>query len=209
MPDLPPEYLGQPIVMLLMAYAGNVEEGEKAVKPFRSLATPIVDAVGSMRYPEIFQFTEGGPPPAHEAAWSFFLDEVDDGHAEAIIDHLHQTSAPIAVAQLRALGGAFARVPVDATAFAHRQRRVIAAVGTVFDDPEETEIHRDWVRRLTMGLHPGEPGVYVGFMGDEGRHRVHEAYPDATWNRLAAMKAKHDPTNLFRLNQNVVPGEFV
>ena len=207
MPGLPDEYLGQPIVMLLMAYAGDDKNSEKVVKPFRTLATPIVDMVGSMKYSEIFQLTEGGPPPKEEAAWSFFIDEVDDHHGEAIIDHLHQTSAPIAVAQLRALGGAFARVPVEATAFAHRRRRVIAAVGTVFDDPGETEAQKDWVRRLSAALHQGEPGgVYVGFMGEEGEKRVQEAYPDGAWNRLAAVKAKYDPTNLFRRNQNVPPG---
>ena len=206
MPGLPDEYLGQPIVMLLMAYAGDTESGEKVVKPFRSLATPIVDLVKSMSYSEIFQFTAGGPPPKEEAAWSFFIDEVDDDHGEAIIDHLHQASAPIAVAQLRALGGAFARVPVEATAFAHRPRRVIAAVGTVFDDPGELDAQKDWVQRLTAALHRGEPGVYVGFMGEEDEERVHEAYPNGTWNRLAAVKANYDPTNLFRRNQNVPPG---
>jgi FAD/FMN-containing dehydrogenase len=206
MPGLPAEYVGQPVVMLLMAYAGDVEEGEKAVRAFRSLATPIVDAVGSMKYPEIFQFTEAGSPPAQEAAWSFFLDDFDVDRAGSIIDHLQQTSAPIAVAQLRVLGGAFAQVPVDSTAFAHRERRLIVAVGTVFDDPAESEVHRDWVKRLSASLHRGETGVYVGFMGDEGGQRVREAYPSATWSRLAAVKAKYDPTNLFRLNQNVPPG---
>jgi FAD/FMN-containing dehydrogenase len=206
MPGLSDEHIGRPIVMLLLAHAGDLGHGEKSIAPFRALASPLVDMVGPMRYPEMFQFTAGGPPIKEEAAWSFFLDDLDQNRAASIIDHLHQTSAPIAVAQLRALGGAFGRVPVDATAFAHRKRRLIGAVGTVFDDPAETEIHRDWVKRLSASLHRGEPGVYVGFMGDEGQQRVREAYPPATWSRLAAVKAKYDPTNLFRLNQNVPPG---
>ncbi|HEX5672399.1 MAG TPA: BBE domain-containing protein, partial [Acidimicrobiia bacterium] len=206
MPGLSDEYIGRPIVMLLLAHAGDIEQGEKSVAPFRALATPLVDMVGPMSYPEIFQFTEGGPPIQEEAAWSFFLDDFDIDRAGSIIDHLYETSAPIAVAQLRVLGGAFGRVPVDATAFAHRERRLIAAVGTVFDDPAESEIHRDWVKRLSASLHRGEDGVYVGFMGDEGEQRVREAYPPATWKRMAAVKAKYDPTNLFRLNQNVPPG---
>ncbi|HEU4750649.1 MAG TPA: FAD-binding oxidoreductase [Acidimicrobiia bacterium] len=206
MPGLSAEDLGRPIVMLLLAYAGDLEDGGKAVAPFRALASPLVDMVGPLRYPEIYQFTEGGPPPQEEAAWSFFLDDFDVDQAGSIIDHLHQTSAPIAVAQLRVLGGAYARVPVDATAFAHRERRLIAAVGTVFDDPAESEVHRDWVKRLSASLHRGESGVYVGFMGDEGGQRVREAYPPSTWRRLEAIKAKYDPTNLFRLNQNVPPG---
>lgn len=206
MPGLSEADLSRPIVMLLLAYAGEIEDGEQSVAPFRALASPLVDMVGPMKYPEIYQFTEGGPPLQEEAAWSFFLDDFDLDRAGSIIDHLHQTSAPIAVAQLRVLGGAFARVAVDATAFAHRQRRLIAAVGTVFEDPAESVVHRDWVQRLSASLHRGESGVYVGFMGDEGEKRVREAYPPSTWDRLAAVKAKYDPTNLFRLNQNVPPG---
>ena len=104
MPGLPEEHLGRPIVMLLLAYAGDLEDGEKSVGPFRALASPLVDMVGPMKYPEIYQFTEGGPPPKEEAAWSFFLDDFDLDRAGSIIDHLHQTPTPIAVAQLRVPG---------------------------------------------------------------------------------------------------------
>jgi FAD/FMN-containing dehydrogenase len=111
----------------------------------------------------------------------------------------------MAVAQLRVLGGAMARVADDATAFAHRQRRIMVVVGVVYDDAGESDLHRDWVNRLTAAIARGGPGVYVGFLGDEGVQRVREAYPGSTWDRLAEVKAKYDPANLFHLNQNVTP----
>jgi FAD/FMN-containing dehydrogenase len=205
LPGLPEEHVGRPVIMLLMVYAGPVEAGERTVAGFRALATPIVDMVGTMAYPEIYQFTDEVPEIKNEVARSLFVDEVDVAGAGAIIEHLHQTSAPIAVAQLRVLGGAMARIANDATAFAHRQRRIMVAVGVVYNDASEGDMHRDWVNRLTAALARGGPGVYVGFLGNEGEQRVREAYPGSTWDRLAEVKAKYDPTNLFHLNQNVPP----
>jgi FAD/FMN-containing dehydrogenase len=203
MPGLADEHVGQPVIMLLMAYAGPVEAGERAAAEFRSLAPPIIDMVGTMSYPEIYQFTEETPEIKNEVARSLFVDEVDIEGAGSIVEHLHQSSAPIAVAQLRVLGGAMARIADDATAFAHRQRRIMVAVGVVFDDGSEGDMHRDWVHRLSAALARGGPGVYVGFLGDEGERRVREAYPGSTWDRLVEVKGKYDPTNLFHLNQNV------
>ena len=134
-----------------------------------------------------------------------FVDAVDLRAAEAIVDGLKASTAPLAVAQLRALGGAMARVPTDATAFAHRGRRILISVGAVYERPEEAPVHDAWVSGLAAAVRRGEPGVYVGFLGDEGEARIHEAYPGPTWDRLAAIKARYDPTNLFRLNQNVPP----
>jgi len=205
MPGLAEEHVGQPVIMLLMAYAGPVEAGERAAGEFRALATPIIDMVGTMSYPEIYQFTEEVPEIKNEVARSLFVDEFDIEGAGSIIEHLRKSSAPMAVAQLRVLGGAMARVADDATAFAHRQRRIMVVVGVVYDDAGESDLHRDWVNRLTAAIARGGPGVYVGFLGDEGVQRVREAYPGSTWDRLAEVKAKYDPANLFHLNQNVTP----
>jgi FAD/FMN-containing dehydrogenase len=202
-PFIPEEHHNRPVVMLLMAYSG--EAGERAVASFRTLAPPIADMVGPMRYPEMFQFTEGGPPIKEEVATSFFLDHVSDSAAAGIVEHLEVSTAPIAVAQLRVLGGAAADVAPGATAFAHRHRPIMSAVGVVYDDPDEAGEHSAWVTSLAQCLRSGEPGVYVGFLGDEGPTRVREAYPGPTWDRLATIKARYDPDNLFRLNQNVPP----
>jgi len=111
----------------------------------------------------------------------------------------------MAVAQIRVLGGAMARVPAEATAFAHRKRQIMAAVGAVYERPEEAPVHEAWVSDFAAALRQGEPGVYVNFLGEEGDVRIREAYPGSTWERLATIKGHYDPTNLFRLNQNIPP----
>jgi hypothetical protein len=107
--------------------------------------------------------------------------------------------------QLRVLGGAMARVPADATAFAHRGSRIMANVAAIYGVPEGRAEHEAWVVELAGDLQDGDAGAYVGFLGEEGEERVRAAYPGATWERLAAIKAEYDPDNVFRLNQNIPP----
>jgi len=109
------------------------------------------------------------------------------------------------VAQIRVLGGAVARVPVDATAFAHRARRILVTVAALGESVDNAARHQAWVDGLWKALQNGESGAYVNFLNNEGTSRVREAYPGRTWERLGAIKARYDPTNLFRLNQNIPP----
>ena len=208
MPFLPAEAHGRVVVMALMCWAGDVEEGERALAPFRALG-PLADLLRPMAYPEIYSlFGEGPGPdlPSQEATRSFFVDSLDNQAAEAIVDHLHASTARMTVAQLRVLGGAMARVSPEATAFAHRDRGAMVALGTLFEHAEDRPAHEAWSRSLAAAMSDGAPGVYVNFLGDEGEARVHEAYPGPTWDRLVAVKRRYDPTNVFRLNQNVDPG---
>src|SRR5215204_2063000 len=203
MPFLPAEHHGQLVIMAMMVYAGKVEAGERTIAQFRALATPLVDTVVPKPYPEMYE--PMGPGPDEEVARSMFIDSVDDRAAETIVEHLRASSAQMAVAQLRILGGAMARVPVEATAFAHRKRRIMVALGAVYEHREEAAVHEDWVSGFAAALCQDDGGVYVNFVGEEGEARVREAYPGSTWDRLAAIKGRYDPTNLFRLNQNVPP----
>ena len=207
MPFLPTEAHGKLVVMALLCYSGAVDAGERALAPFRALAEPLADMVRPMPYPEIYKLfgEEDGPGPAQEVARSLFIDDVDRQDAEAIGEHLRASTAPMAVAQLRVLGGAVARVPAEATAYAHRGRRVMVSLGAVYERADESPAHEAWVNGFAAALQQGDAGVYVNFLGDEGEERVRDAYPGPTWDRLAAVKRRYDPTNLFRLNQNIPP----
>src|ERR687897_1972680 len=190
MPFLPAEAHGQLVIMALLCYAGEVDEGERVVAPFRALATPLIDTAGPKPYPEMYE--PMGPGPDEEVARSLFIDSVDSSVAETIFEYLQASTAPLAVAQLRVLGGAMARVPAEATAFAHRKRRIMVALGAVYEHREEEAVHEDWVSGFAAALGQGDAGVYVNFLGDEGEGRGREAYPGATWDRLPAVKGRHE-----------------
>jgi FAD/FMN-containing dehydrogenase len=204
MPFLPAEVHGKLIIMAMLVYAGGAEDGEQVIKPFRALATPVADMVKPIQYPEIYPPEEGEYHPV-AASRTMFVDRVDRAVAEMILNHLQSSTAMMAVAQLRVLGGAMARVPVDATAFAHRKSRIMVNVAALYDQPEEKAKHEVWVTDFAEALQQSDSGAYVNFLGDDGGERIRAAYPGATWDRLREIKARYDPTNLFRLNQNIPP----
>jgi hypothetical protein len=204
MPFIPPELHGQLVVMGLLCYAGPPEEGERALAPFRSLATPLADMLRPMPYAEIYQ---PEPEDFHPTVVSrtMFVDSVDDDVAEKIVGYLQSSDATMRVAQLRVLGGAMARVPAEATAFAHRGSRIMANVASFYEGPEDKAVRQAWVDTFAPELHQGDDGAYVNFLVDEGPERIRAAYPGSTWDRLEAVKSRYDPTNLFRNNQNIPP----
>jgi FAD/FMN-containing dehydrogenase len=97
-----------------------------------------------------------------------------------------------------------ARVPVDATAFAHRGRTQLVNVAALYEAPGQREEHEGWVSELSSVL-GGAPGAYAGFLGDDGQARIDEAYPDSTWKRLFDVKRRYDPDNVFHMNHNIEP----
>ncbi len=204
MPFVPEEAHGKLVIMALMTYAGDPEAGQGALAPFRALAEPVADLLRPMPYPEVY------PPEDEEyhpvaTARTMFVDTIGRAEAETILEHLGTSTAMMGVAQLRTLGGAMARVPADATAFAHRQSKIMVNVAALYERPDEIAVHGPWVEAFAAALHQGDDGAYVNFLGDEGEARIRAAYPGSTWDRLRQIKARYDPTNLFRLNQNIPP----
>ncbi len=205
MPFLPADVHGKLIVFAMLVYAGSAEAGERTVAPFRKLAAPLADMLKPMKYPEIYQEEGGGDYHPVAASRTMFIDQVDRSVAETILNHLKASTGSMAVTQLRVLGGAMARVPSEATAFAHRQSRIMANLAALYEKPEEKEVHEKWVAEFFSSLQQSDKGMYVNFVGDEGEASVRAAYPNGTWERLRKVKAKYDPDNLFRLNQNIHP----
>ena len=204
LPFVPDEHRGKPVIMALMAYAGAPDAGERALAPFRALATPIADMLRPMPYAAIYPPEEADYHPVG-TTHTMFAGAIGRPEAGTIIDHLAASTATMAVVQLRVLGGAMARVPVDATAFAHRTSRIMVTVAALFERPDQAALHQAWATDLARALRQGDAGAYVNFLGDEGPARVRAAYPGSTWDRLRAVKARYDPTNLFHINQNIPP----
>ncbi|HEU4539881.1 MAG TPA: FAD-binding oxidoreductase, partial [Jiangellaceae bacterium] len=176
MPFVPAEYHGQPVILGMMCFAGPADQAKRALAPFRALADPIADMVRPIRYPEMFPPDPEDYLPVSVARTSF-VDSIDRAAAKLIVDRLAESSAAIAVTQLRVLGGALARVPDDATAYAHRGRRVLVNVAAIYEPGGDTSTHLAWVTDLTAALTGGDNSGYVNFIADEGPARVRAAYP--------------------------------
>jgi hypothetical protein len=172
---------------------------------FRALAPPIADMLQEMPYSQIYMEEDEEYRPL-AIARTMWTDDFDAVAAKTILEHLGSSDAPMRVAQARVLGGAMARVPNEATAFAHRDRKMMINVASFYEGPEDRPRRMEWVEDLAKALSDGDQNGYVGFLADEGEDRVRAAYPGATWDRLRAIKSEYDPENLFRLNQNIPPG---
>jgi len=206
MPFVPAEHHGALVILGMLCFAGDAEAGQQAVAPFRALATPIVDLVRPMSYPEMYPPDDDSYRPT-AVARTMFMDRVGEPEAQEIIARLRASDASMRVAQLRVLGGAMARIPRDATAFAHRDQQIMVNLAAFYDGEEDRVVRAAWVDDFRSALQQGTPAAYVNFLGDEGEARVREAYPASTWDRLAAIKSQYDPTNLFSRNQNVPPAQ--
>ena len=204
MPFVPAEHHGRLVVFSTLAWTGDVKAGERALKPFRALATPIVDQVRPMPYPEIYPPEDDSYHPK-AVARTLFMDAFDLATAERVVESLEAMDAPMRVVQLRVLGGAYARVPNDATAYGHRDRRIMGNVAAFYETEDERVERDDWVSALSAGLSGGDPAGYTNFLGLEGEARVRAAYPGGAWDRLRKIKARWDPDNVFRSNQNIPP----
>ncbi|HYK96351.1 MAG TPA: FAD-binding oxidoreductase [Candidatus Dormibacteraeota bacterium] len=202
---------GKIVIFAFMCFAGDVAAGAAALAPFRDVAqlggldAPIVDQVHPIAYPEMYAPEDPDYHPT-AVALNLFLDRFDRAIAEAIMDRLERSDASVRVAQLRVLGGAAARVPIDATAYAHRDRAIMVNIASFYEGEEDRARRLAWVEELTGAIRrSGDEAAYVNFIADEGPARVRAAYPHGAYERLAEIKRRYDPTNLFRLNQNIPP----
>lgn len=205
LPFVPSEHHGQLALMVRLAYAGDIEHGQQALAPLRALAPPLADAVTPMPYRQMYAAEGPGLERVRMATRSMFLDELDERAAATIFERMQAQPSPMTAVQIRVLGGAMARVPADASAFAHRDRSMMVTFFAGYQDLDQAASHEAWVADSLAALSPAARGVHVSFLSDEGTARVHEAYPEDTYKRLATIKRRYDPTNLFRVNQNIAP----
>jgi FAD/FMN-containing dehydrogenase len=198
---------GVQILGLVVNYLGSVEDGERAIRPLREFGPPVVDQVGPMPYVAQQSMLDEAFPSGLPVYWrSHFLSGLGDDVIDGIVGQFGQVTSPLSAILVEQMGGAVARVPDDATAFAHRGAPYNLALISRWTDPD-AERHIGWIRGATDALQQfSSGGVYVNYLGiGEGQDRVRSAYGDAKYARLVDIKNRYDPTNLFRLNQNVSP----
>ncbi|MER5463257.1 FAD-binding oxidoreductase [Streptomyces sp. NPDC002668] len=206
LPFLPEEVHGTRVVVVGGMYAGAPEAGEAAVRPLRGLGTPIADLMGPMPYTGMQTlldplWTRG----AHNYFTSAFIEASDPAIDELTRLH-HTTPTPSSELHMHHLGGAYGRVPADATAFSQRDASFLCNVIARSPEPTGFDEHVAWARgaRDEIARH-GHGATYVNFTGDGAEDKVRASYPGPVYDRLVQVKNKYDPTNLFRLNQNIRP----
>ncbi len=204
MPFVPEEHHGSIVLMALVCYAGDADDANAVIAPFRALAEPIADLVRPIPYPEMFPPEEGDFRPI-VVGRTMFLDHVDVATATTMLEYLEASDSSMKAVQLRALGGAMARVPADATAFAHRSAPIMGIVVSFVDGPDDRPRREEWAVGLAAAIDQGVPGAYVNFIEDASEKSLRAAYPASTWDRLREIKARYDPANLFHRNVNVPP----
>jgi FAD/FMN-containing dehydrogenase len=205
LPFIAAEHHGKPSLVVLTAWVGDLEAGQRALAPVRAIAPALGDMIAPMPYPAIYSLTEEAGKPTVDASRSTFLDELDDATIEGFIEGITTSTADMTLIQLRVLGGAMGRIPADATAFAHRSARIMAVMIAASHDAAALPTNEAWAVRMLDLVAARSTGVYVNFLHREGPERIRAAYPGSSYDRLVALKRRWDPSNLFRYNQNVQP----
>jgi FAD/FMN-containing dehydrogenase len=197
---------GQQVAAMVVGYSGSMAEGERVLQPMRSFGQPIMDTVGPVPYVQVQEFFSPSYPSGRRNYWkSSFVRELGDGAIAVLIDRFAAAPSPFTGIGLEHLGGAIARVAPDATAFHQRNAPYTVVIAAMWEEAAETEANIQWARESWDALRPWmEESVYVNYLdaGEDGR--VREAF-GANYARLAAVKAKYDPENVFRSNHNVLP----
>lgn len=207
LPFLPADVHGKEIFIIAVVYAGDMQEGEKLLEPLRKFGEPIADVVGPTPFTGFQQAFDPLLTPGARNYWkSHNFAELTDEAIDTITGYVGELPSPLSEIFIGNLGGAVNRVPVNATAYPHRDPNFVMNVHTRWEDKGSDKECIDWARKLfeaTARFATG--GVYVNFIS-EGEDLVPSAF-GANYQRLAEIKKKYDPDNFFRINQNIKPAQ--
>jgi len=197
---------GQRLLAISACYVGPVEEGERALRPLRQFGPPLQDLIVPTAYTALQASADPLFARGRRYYWKAqFLRQISDAAIDAFVSGYESAASPLSLAVLQQVGGAISQVGGDATAYGNRDAAYDCFPVAVWETPAEDEHHIAWTRAFWEAMRPfATGGVYPNNLGEEGEERVRAAY-GGNYTRLAALKAKYDPENLFRLNQNVKP----
>jgi FAD/FMN-containing dehydrogenase len=206
LPFIPEDRHGDTFIAMVACWAGPVEEGEAALKPFHEVAPVVAEFVGPMPYPALNSAFDALVPPGLQHYWKAnFVKELTDDAVDAHRLHGPDVPAVNSTMHIYPINGAVHRVAADATAFAHRDANFATVIAGMWPDPMDNEANIKWVRDYYSATAPfSEEGGYVNFMSADDQDRVKANYGD-NYERLVEVKRTYDPGNLFHLNQNIAP----
>jgi FAD/FMN-containing dehydrogenase len=207
-PFLPEDVHGKPIVMVGACYAGAPEDGIEVVRPLKEFGDPIVDLLKPELYTALQSMFDPFVPHGWHRYWkSVELPPLTDDAIDTLVEHASAFTSPKSYCIVFQLGGALARPREDDTAFSQRDAAHNVNINAVWTEGDpEGERHVAWARDFFSAMRPHAGGrVYLNFLGDDGAERVRQAYGDRQYERLVELKRAYDPTNFFRLNQNIEP----
>src|SRR6266545_3316049 len=206
LPFVPQELHGKPVVMVVCCWAGEVEKGERFIRPLKEFNSPVADVC----VPKPFLTHQAMFDPAFvPGRWYYFkscdVPELTDEVIDITVEHSLRIESPQTSFPIWQKGGAVARVGENETAFNGRNAGFTYNIGCCTETSEGFEAEREWARNFWSALEPWHEGVYINFLGDEGADRVRESYGAEKYDRLRALKHKYDLDNFFRINQNIPP----
>ena len=206
LPFLPTEWHGKEVLIFAVCYSGDIKEGEKAMHALRALGKPIVDVISPHPFTGWQAAFDPLLTPGARNYWkSHDFTDLSDAAIKVILDAAHTLPSPECEVFIAHVGGAMARIAPDATAWSNRNAHFIMNVHTRWRDRAQDSACVGWARRLFDAAAPFSSGsVYVNFMPDDEDDRVEKAY-GTNYRRLAEIKRRYDPNNLFRMNQNIRP----
>jgi FAD/FMN-containing dehydrogenase len=200
---------GVPVVALAICYNGPIADGERAIAAFRAFETPIAGEVGPIPYTALQTMLDAGFPSGLHVHWrSEFVSSIPDDLVEAAVSAFEKVPSPLSALMFEQFGGAVSRVGRDETAFDQRDSNYNFVIVSRWADPAQAQPNVAWARSTSEAAKPFTNGhVYVNYIGaGEAPDRVRAAFGADKYDRLVALKRKYDPTNLFRINQNIAPG---
>jgi FAD/FMN-containing dehydrogenase len=206
LPFLPEAVHGTEVVVIPAVYNGDRAAGERALAPLRAIGTPHADVVGPSAYAGFQTAFDPLLTPGARNYWKTHnFSTLHDGLIDVLVEQVHQLPGPMCEIFLGHLGGAVSRVRDEDTAYVGREAQFVLNVHARWSDPADDAGHIGWARSVYDAAAPfATVGAYVNFLTGDEQERVRAAY-GPNYDRLAAIKAKYDPTNLFRVNQNIRP----
>ncbi|HEU4975525.1 MAG TPA: FAD-binding oxidoreductase [Baekduia sp.] len=206
-PFVPKELHGHPAVGVIACWSGPVEEGERQLAPVRELGGVALDLMGPMPYTALQQMIDPlWARGARNHMKAGYLDGLPDAAIDRLVEGYLAKPTPECEIHIHLMGGAAGRVPADAAAFPHRDAPFVLNLLSRWHDPAQDEAGLMWGRDTYTSVQEHTTGgAYINYLDDEGAERVHDAYGDANFARLQAIKAAYDPDNVFHRNQNIPP----